>query len=122
MRLTCSQSKPSILQEVTCFSYDESREFHPDDRSLRYYYTPELDVDLSHGFDGFKKHDDSKDEHLHGLLQALIDLEKRSGKVEADIVTWRGIMTKACFKIDIFNMNNGSLSPQLHEIAIIELC
>lgn len=42
--------------------------------------------------------DDSSDEHLDGLLEALVEAEKREGKkIEADVVTWRGMMTKACF-------------------------
>lgn len=39
--------------------------------------------------------DDSSDEHLDGLLETLIAAEKRDGKkTEADVVTWRGMMTK----------------------------
>lgn len=41
--------------------------------------------------------DDASDEHLDGLLETLIAAEKREGKkIEADFVTWRGMMTKAC--------------------------
>jgi RAT1-interacting protein len=83
-------------QEITCFSYDDAHKFRLDSSSLRYYHTPELHVPLSEGFETFVKHDDSVDEHLDGLLEAIIDLERRTGKkVVADIVTWRGMMTKA---------------------------
>ena len=42
--------------------------------------------------------DDASDEHLDGLLEALIEAERRDGKkTEADVVTWRGMMTKARF-------------------------
>lgn len=43
------------------------------------------------------KHDDSVDEHLDGLLEALIELERKTGeRVKVDIVTWRGMITKVC--------------------------
>ncbi|KAL7270233.1 decapping endonuclease targeting mRNA [Rhizina undulata] len=82
-------------REITYFSYDEKRKLHLDTSSLRYYYPPELDNDLSQGFDTFGKHDDSIDEHLDGLLTAMIDLERRTGeRCKADVVTWRGMITK----------------------------
>lgn len=41
------------------------------------------------------KHDDSVDEHLDGLLAAIVKLEeKTSERVSVDFVTWRGMMTK----------------------------
>lgn len=82
-------------REITIFSYDEAHQYHPDDRSLRYYYTPSLPAMLSEGFETFQKHDDSVDEHLDGLLKAIMELEERTGEmVRVDVVTWRGMMTK----------------------------
>ncbi|KAI2641865.1 RAI1-domain-containing protein [Hypomontagnella submonticulosa] len=82
-------------KEIACFSYDEKHEFHLDDRSLQWYYPPELGADLSKGFDQFDKHDDSKDEHLDSLLKTIIAHEEEEGKkIDAHIVTWRGMMTK----------------------------
>jgi hypothetical protein len=50
---------------------------------------------LSRGFDSFQKLDDAADEHLDALLDTIIALEKDTGaKCEADIITWRGMMTK----------------------------
>jgi RAT1-interacting protein len=50
---------------------------------------------LTIGYHDFIKHDDSKDEHLDGLLKALIHSEQQTNtRVQADIVTWRGMMTK----------------------------
>lgn len=52
------------------------------------------------------KHDDSVDGHLDGLLAAMIELEKKTGqKVKADVVTWRGMMTK--FMTLPFDLRNG---------------
>ncbi|KAK7751282.1 decapping endonuclease targeting mRNA [Diatrype stigma] len=70
-------------------------EFHLDDSSLQWYYPPELGADLSKGFDKFDKHDDSGDEHLDSLLKTIIAHEEQEGKrIDAHIVTWRGMITK----------------------------
>ncbi|KAA8643198.1 hypothetical protein EYZ11_012540 [Aspergillus tanneri] len=93
-------------KEITCFSYDDQHEFHLGDSSLRYYYPPRLPADLNRGFDVFQKLDDSADEHLDALLETILALEKDTGKkCEADIITWRGMMTKILTAP--FDMMNG---------------
>lgn len=83
------------LQEIAYFSYDDNHQLHLDERSLRYYYPPVLGADLSKGFDTFQQIDDTADDHLDGLLSTIMALEQRNGtKCEADIITWRGMMTK----------------------------
>lgn len=90
----CTPDCPK-LQEIAHFSYDENHLYHADARSLRYYYPPTLNADLCKGFESFRQLDDSKDEHLDSLLQTIMNLEKETGeKVDADIITWRGMMTK----------------------------
>jgi RAT1-interacting protein len=85
------------IQEITCFSYDDEHRYRFDDSSLRYYYPPSLPADLNHGFKTFRQLDDSKDDHLDGLVDTLALYEKEKGaKAEADIITWRGMMTKVC--------------------------
>ncbi|WYZ38777.1 hypothetical protein EsH8_III_000691 [Colletotrichum jinshuiense] len=82
-------------KEFACFSYDDNHEFHLDDSSVRYYYTPTLGADLSKGYDSFIKHDDSTAEHLGSLLKTIKAHEEETGqKIDAQIVTWRGMMTK----------------------------
>ncbi|KAI1076277.1 RAI1-domain-containing protein [Whalleya microplaca] len=82
-------------KEIACFSYDDKHEFHLDDSSVQWYYPPELGADLSKGFDKFDKHDDSEDEHLDSLLRTIMSHEEEEGKkIDAQIVTWRGMMTK----------------------------
>ncbi|TDZ74257.1 Decapping nuclease RAI1 [Colletotrichum trifolii] len=82
-------------KEFACFSYDDKHEYHQDDSSLRYYYTPSLGVDLSAGYDSFIKRDDSEAEHLGALLKTIKHHEEQTGqKIDAQIVTWRGMMTK----------------------------
>lgn len=78
------------IQEIACFSYDEKHNFYLDERSLRYYYPPNIGADLSEGFEAFEQLDDTADEHLDSLLKTVIALEQRTGKkVTADIITWR---------------------------------
>ena len=84
-----------VLQEIAYFSYDDDHQYHRDERSLRYYYPPRLGADLSKGFDTFKQLDDTADDHLDSLLKTIMALEGETGtKCEADIITWRGMMTK----------------------------
>ncbi|KAJ8068243.1 hypothetical protein OCU04_003811 [Sclerotinia nivalis] len=97
-------------QEIAHFSYDDNHEFHLDDSSIRWYYPPHLGTDLNRGFETFRKHDDSKDEHLDSLLRALMEKEKVTNvKTEADVITWRGMMTKIIASLfdsrDGFQMN-----------------
>lgn len=71
---------------------------------------PLLPADLSKGFDTFRELDDSTDDHLDGLLEALIAHERGKGsKAEADFITWRGmatkIMTVPFSKLDEWEMN-----------------
>ncbi|KAK9453696.1 RAI1 like PD-XK nuclease-domain-containing protein [Dipodascopsis uninucleata] len=91
-------------REITSFSFSETREFKYDDSSMAYLYFQEEEitgsssssmggVNLSNGFTTFQKRDDSIDEHLDGLLWALMRLEKDTGKkVTADFVMWRGLV------------------------------
>ena len=83
------------FQEIAYFSYDDGHRLHLDERSLRYYYPPNLGADLSKGFANFQQLDDTEDDHLDSLLETIIALEKRNGaRCETDIMTWRGMMTK----------------------------
>ncbi|PSS10595.1 hypothetical protein M430DRAFT_21950 [Amorphotheca resinae ATCC 22711] len=97
-------------REIACFSYDDKHQFLLDDSSIRYYYPPTLGADLSKGFDTFEKLDDSGDDHLDSLLKTIMAHEQKTGsRVEANIITWRGMMTKLMSAIfsdrDGFEMN-----------------
>ncbi|KAI9847844.1 MAG: decapping endonuclease targeting mRNA [Sclerophora amabilis] len=97
-------------KEITCFSFDDEHKLLLDDSSLRYYYPPKLGADLCKGFDTFKKLDDTADDHLDGLLAAIMALEKKTHVAyDADIITWRGMMTKImatpCENLNGFEMN-----------------
>ena len=92
-------------REITQFSFDEQHKCHPlSGQSLRYYYPPffkvpnsprEERIDLSKGFDQFVKRDDSVDLHLDPLLETIRQYEQQENtKLDADFVTWRGMITK----------------------------
>ncbi|PFH58872.1 hypothetical protein XA68_13096 [Ophiocordyceps unilateralis] len=93
-------------KEFACFSYDENHEFHLGDSSLKWYYTPLVGANLSKGFDTFQKLDDSRAEHLDSLLRAIAAHEEETGKrIDAHVVTWRGMMTK--IMAAVFEQNDG---------------
>jgi hypothetical protein len=106
--IAITQVEADHNQEIAFFSYDSEHKLKPlDNESLRYYYPPffnvpghqdnRFPVDLSKGYNSFRQRDDSGDEHLDGLLDTLVEAEKRNGKkTEVDLVTWRGMMTRVC--------------------------
>jgi RAT1-interacting protein len=88
-----------MVQEIAYFSYDDQHQFRLDESGIRYYYPPFIGADLSRGFDSFQKLDDTADDHLDSLLKTLIAKERETGeKVNSDIITWRGMMTKVSCK------------------------
>ena len=99
------------IQEIAYFSYDDNHQYHADDRSLRYYYPPRLGADLCKGFDSFRQLDDSVDDHLDSLLKRIIALEQETGSAcEADIITWRGMLTKIMATPGDFMLGSGYVS------------
>lgn len=105
--LTAFQGKSAAIKrprEITEFSFDDEHAHHLDNRSLRYYYPPFIQVpyvsetrrlDLSQGFDTFVKYDDSISLGLNPLLDTVQHHEEQTRtKLNADILTWRGMMTK----------------------------
>ncbi|KAL2786056.1 RAI1 like PD-XK nuclease-domain-containing protein [Aspergillus keveii] len=120
-------------KEIACFSYDNQHSFRLGDSSLRYYYPPQLPADLNRGFDTFQKLNDAADEHLDALLDTVIALERDTERrCEADIITWRGMMTKiltapfdnmngfemnaTCFQGTIFIEENNAYKNQQKQI------
>ncbi|KAK2603017.1 hypothetical protein N8I77_009505 [Diaporthe amygdali] len=104
------QSEP----EFACFSYDDEHQYHYGDRSLRWYYTPRLGADLSQGFETFVKHDDSVAEHLDSLLKTIMHHEQDTKKkIDSNIVTWRGCLTKVCLSSLLLNPHCGSWYSQI---------
>lgn len=98
----CSDSYSclSLLQEVRevgCFSLDEHRAFHDDNRSLSEYAPPSLGCSLSDGYpDRFVEfpEDQQKTEHLDSLLRWLNVHVQDKGFEFPDFICWRGLFTK----------------------------
>ncbi|KAJ2959772.1 hypothetical protein NQZ79_g4790 [Umbelopsis isabellina] len=84
--------------ELQSFSIDHERTVHFDDRQLKYYYPADLsDADLSVGYEDFIQRDENLKEHIDTLLDALTHYRSKETdplSSQADIVTWRGIITK----------------------------
>ncbi|KAH7038830.1 hypothetical protein B0J12DRAFT_743917 [Macrophomina phaseolina] len=98
----CFADKPVKMkapEEVACFSWDENRELHLDDRSMCYYFNPsprdaEKMTNLGDGFENFRQFTAGDSEHLSALLAAIIDKEKReNAKFNVNFVSFRGMMT-----------------------------
>lgn len=100
-------------RELAYFSYDDKKRLHTQSLdSLRYYYPPFIQapgtsisgMNLSNGFQDWVKADDSVDGHLDSLLETIQTHERRlldgvnvsgeDSRMKADIITWRGMMTK----------------------------
>lgn len=68
-----------------------------DDRALRYYYFPREEVQrrLNLGV-GLGEYKEKVEEaiHLDSILTALTAHEKKHGRVDAQIVTWRGVLSR----------------------------
>lgn len=78
---------------------------------MQYYYPPSLPADLNIGYDTFQKLNDAADEHLDALLDTIAALEQKSqNKCEADIVTWRGMMTKVSSNTSVWNLPDSELT------------
>lgn len=85
--------------QITSFSYDESRNLYHDDRSRKFYHPPPPRANLNRGFEEFVERDESVNEHLDSLLISLMKLsksEKNEQLGRANLITWRGMMTRLC--------------------------
>ncbi len=119
-------------REFAHFSYDDTHTLKPlSAESLSYYYPPlsgapgveDHRPDLSAGFKTFRQRDDSVDEHLDGLLDTLQayeetllgkvgggedEVEVANVRVTADVITWRGMMTKVCCEFNGWRCLDGN--------------
>lgn len=119
-RFSGSSTSIKRPREFTYFSFDDKHELLPQStESLSYYHPPVFNapgthapaIDLSAGFESFVQRDDGVDEHLDALLDTLQAHEEhlleaaqgddgKTGDVrtKADVITWRGMMTKVCLR------------------------
>ncbi|KAI8356103.1 hypothetical protein EDC96DRAFT_261549 [Choanephora cucurbitarum] len=83
-------------RELTSYSIDHNRRVWFDNREMKYYYPPTTGKkDLNEGYERMIQRDESISEHIDTLLDALTHFNSEAKEATtADIVTWRGIMTK----------------------------
>lgn len=104
--LSGRSQKSSLRQpkEIAVYSTDVSGQQTVGSRgSMRYFYFAETEVsgggqaDLNQGYSEFVERDEGVAKHLDELLRALVWYEREQNKgkrVKADIVTYRGVMTR----------------------------
>jgi len=109
-------SKP---QEVFTYSKTPDDKVLFDDSGLKYFYLPRADVerrpiDLSAGFDATKfDAEGGKTTYIDSLLEVLVEYERRHGRTDAQIVTWRG-----CWR-DIITLNQPHCNPYGAELDMV---
>lgn len=102
-----SRAKTTALKqpkELFCYTRDINGAYEYDSdkaaTQVSYYYFPDAEidkgVDLGAGYKDFKKIPEAENlGDFESLLKSIIEHEKKTGeKVSADIVTFRGLMTK----------------------------
>lgn len=60
---------------------------------MRYYVEPPLGAELSYEYDSWIKRPEERG-RLDGLLEACLKDEVKPERERANIVSWRGVMTK----------------------------
>ena len=79
--------------QLISFSYTPERELVFDDSAMRYYCAPPLNSDLGFAYDAWIKRPEERG-RLDGLLTACLREEVTPERTRANVITWRGIMTK----------------------------
>ena len=79
--------------QLISFSYTPERELVFDDSAMRYYCVPPLNSDLGFAYDAWIKRPEERG-RLDGLLTACLREEVTPERTRANVITWRGIMTK----------------------------
>lgn len=119
-------------KELISFSrlIDESYEIS--DKSLSYYYFPDSEINKNYDMaEGFKTFQKTQEDHpsLAGFLSAIKAWEVINGKIQADIVSFRGLMTKLLVlqqnKKDYFDYNivyfDGNIFLQEdHKLSVVK--
>lgn len=123
LELTSRTKKAALRRpkELISYSVDVNNQHYIDDaRQLRYYYFPDTALNrnpqLGDGQSKFIARDETIDRHLDRMLKTLIYYEKTkndSKRTKADIITYRGVMTKL---MTLPNSLLGNFPPD--EIAI----
>lgn len=79
--------------QLLSFSYSPERVLEFTNAALKYFVQPPIGSDLSYRYETWVKRPEERG-RLDGLLQAVLRKEARSEWERANVVSWRGIMTK----------------------------
>lgn len=79
--------------QLTTFSYTANHELEFTNSAMRYYCEAPLNADLSYRYENWIKKPESRG-RLDGLLKACLRDEVVTERQRANIITWRGVMTK----------------------------
>jgi RAT1-interacting protein len=80
-------------KSLLSFSYSANHTLLFDDSALNIFVQPPEKADLNYGYESWIKRPEEIG-RLDGLLTAIVTDPARSEAKRADVVTWRGIMTK----------------------------
>lgn len=79
--------------QLITFSYSAQHKLEYTNSAMRYYCASPLDADLSYRYENWIKKPESRG-RLDGLLEACLREEVKTERKRANIITWRGVMTK----------------------------
>ena len=79
--------------QLATFSYTPARELVFDNSAMRYYCPPPLNSDLGFAYDSWIKRPEERG-RLDGLLTACLHENVVPERKRANVISWRGVMTK----------------------------
>lgn len=79
--------------QLITFSYSPSRVLEFNNSAMRYYTNPPLNADLNYAYDTWIKRPEERG-RLDGLLRACMRNEVKLERLRANVISWRGVLTK----------------------------
>jgi RAT1-interacting protein len=80
------------------FSLNKSHELEFNDDALKYFVDPPQNADLNHRYKHWIKRSEKRS-RLDNLLYACLRKEAHRERKRANVITWRGIMTKCALSL-----------------------
>ncbi|KAG8908487.1 decapping endonuclease targeting mRNA [Tulasnella sp. 403] len=108
-------SDPPTFQRplaLLTFSYTPSRTLVFDNSAMRYYKDPPIGARLDRDYENWIKRPEERT-RLDALLQCLERDEAKAEAQRAQLVTWRGIMTKYVNDWDLRAMHRNNIVPRI---------
>ncbi|OCB89413.1 hypothetical protein A7U60_g3389 [Sanghuangporus baumii] len=79
--------------QLITFSYSESRKLEFTNAAMKFYVHPPFNADLNYGYEHWIKRPEERG-RLDGLLTACLRDEVVLERDRANVISWRGVMTK----------------------------